>query len=401
MDKPLKGVRVIECGYFVAGPSAGMNLADWGADVVKIEPPFGDPAHRRDENGNITTRDEYFTIYNRGVRDIVINQKDKRGLEVTERLIANADVFLTSFRTGALKKMGLDWETLHAKYPKLIYAIVTGFGEEGPTAGDPGFDTVAFWCKSGITHDIVNKGDNVLVPPVAFGDLLTAAMIAGGIGTALYQREKTGKGQKVSVSLYSMGLYAMTYPMFTVQTGGSFPITRREPELPMMDTFKCKDGNWFFMANVDHEKHYNDLMRALGREDLVDDPRFASRTAAQKNIHEFIDTLDGEFAKFTRREAMDLCASVQIACTTINTIGDNIDDPQAVANDFVIPVHLRDGMDGKVPGTPVRYGDGKLGEAKLGPLMGEDTVDVMHEVGYSDEEIKQLEDDKVIAALQK
>lgn len=396
MDKPLEGVKVVEFSYFVAGPSTAMNLADWGAEVIKVEPPFGDPGHRRDENGKITVRDEYFNVYNRHKKDIVLNTKDPRGLEITYKLLEDADVFMTSFRPNALKKMGLDWETVHKKFPKVIYANITGFGEEGPDKDDPGFDTVAFWGRSGLTQDIINRGNDVLIPPVAFGDLLAGSVLAGAIGTALYHRERTGEAEKVSLALYSLGLYALSYLVFDVQTGGSYPMSRFEPALPMMATFKCKDGEWLYMANVDHEKHYNDLMHALGREDMVDNPKFASRTACQKNKVEFIKEMDKEFAKYTRPEAMDLLTSVDIAYSPIRHVKDNIDDPQALANDFLLPMNMRDGITALVPSTPIRYGGMEMESVGMPPLMGQDTFEVLKEAGYSDDDLKTFLDEKVI-----
>lgn len=398
MNKPLSGITVVEDAYFVAGPSAGMNLADWGANVIKIEPPFGDPGHRRDEKGVITTRDEYFNVYNRGVKDIVINQRDPEGKELTYKILENADVFLTAFREPALKKMGLDWETLHEKFPRLIYADVTGFGNQGPDAADPGYDTVAFWARSGLMRDCVNRGDSVAIPPVAFGDLICGAMMAGAIGTALYQREQTGEGSRVSLSLYALGLYAMTYIMFDVQTGGEYPHSRLEPSLPLMNSIQSGDGKWFYMANVDHEKHYGDLMHNLGRDDLVDDERYKSRTAAQKNVVELTKLLDSEFAKHTGEEVEKILVASDIAYSNIRSTVDNVDDAQARANDFLLDMHMRDGITVQVPSTPVRFGvDPSMGGvAPQGPLMGENTEEVLKGIGCSDEEIQGLKVRKVV-----
>ncbi|MCI1722875.1 MAG: CoA transferase [Lachnospiraceae bacterium] len=396
MDKPLKGIKVVECAFFVAGPSAGMNLADWGAEVIKIEPTFGDPGHRRDADGKIEVRDEYFNVYNRGKKGIAINTKDPRGMAMLHNLLEQADVFLTSYRPGALKKMKLDWETLHAKYPKMVYAAVTGFGDEGPEADSPGFDTVAFWARSGLMQDIVNKGNDVLIPPVAFGDLACGAALAGAVGTALFNRERTGKAEKVSLSLYGLALYSLSYLVFDVQTGGSYPLSRLEPALPMMASFKCRDGKWFYMANVDHEKHYGDLMRLLGREDLAEDVRYKSRTAAQKNKEDFVKMLDAEFAKHDRDEALEILKKADIAFSTINHVEDNLKDPQAKANDYLLMMHMRDGTDAYVPSTPLRFGGSDMDEAGMGPLLGQDTGEVFRGIGYTDKELSRLAEEKVI-----
>ena len=396
MNKPLAGIKVVECAFFVAGPSAGMNLADWGAEVIKVEPTYGEPGHRRDERGKIEVRDEYYNVYNRKKKGIALNTKDPRGKEMLYKLLETADVFLTSYRPSALVKMGLDWETLHARFPRLVYAALTGFGDEGPEKDNPGFDSVAYWARSGLMQDIVDRGNDVLIPPVAFGDLACGAVLAGAIGTALFQRERSGVADKVSLSLYGLALYSLSYLVFDVQTGGSYPLSRLEPALPMMASFKCGDGKWFYMANVDHEKHYGDLMKLLGREDLVEDERYKSRTAAQKNRVEFIRMLDAEFAKYDRDTCLEILNKADIAHSTINHVEDNLTDPQALANDYLMPMQMRDGISPLVPSTPLRYGSSEMDEMVMGPLLGEDTAGVFTEAGYSEEELRKLAEEKVI-----
>lgn len=399
MNKPLTGIKVVECTFFVAGPSAGMNLADWGAEVIKVEPVYGEPGHRRDEQGNIEVRDEYFNVYNRKKRGIALNTKDPRGKEILGRILEDADVFLTSYRPSALEKMGLDWDTLHRKYPGLVYAALTGFGDEGPERDNPGFDTVAFWARSGLMQDIIDRGNNVLIPPVAFGDLACGAVLAGAIGTALFNRERTGIADRVSLSLYGLALYSLSYLVFDVQTGGSYPMSRLEPALPMMASFKCRDGKWFYMANVDHEKHYGDLMRLLGREDLIQDERYKSRTAAQKNRTEFIRILDAEFAKYDRDTCLEILRKADIAHSTINHVEDNLKDPQALANSYLLPMYMRDGSTPLVPSTPLRFGSSEMDDMGMGPLLGEDTKEVLMKYGYSDDELDMLAAEKVIAGI--
>jgi len=396
MNKPLEGVKVVECSFFVAGPSAGMNLADWGAEVIKVEPVFGEPGHRRDEHGKITVRDEYFNVYNRKKKGIALNTKDPRGMQILYKLLEDADVFLTSYRPSALKKMGLDWETLHAKYPKLIFAALTGFGDDGPEKDAPGFDTVAFWARSGLMQDIVNRGNDVVIPPVAFGDLACGSVLAGAVSAALYQRERTGKAEKVSLSLYGMALYSLSYVVFDNQIGTEYPLSRREPAVPMMASFKCKDGKWFYMANVDHEKHYGDLMHLLGRDDLIHDERYMSRTAAEWHREEFIDMLDGEFAKYDREECLEILRKADIAHSTINHVKDNFTDAQALANDYLKPMYMRDGTSPLVPSTPVRFGSSDVEPLGMGPLLGEDTVSILSQAGYSEEQMKELATDRII-----
>ena len=398
MNQPLKGVKVVDCTFFVAGPSAGMNLAEWGAEVIKVEPLHGEPGHNRDEQGNIEVRDEYFNVYNRLKKGIALNTKDSRGREMLYALLETADVFLTSYRPGALAKMGLDWQTLHEKFPRLVYGQITGFGDEGPDRDDPGFDSVAYWARSGLMQDAINRGNDVIIPPVGFGDLTCGAVLAGAVGTALFNRERSGQGEKVSLSLYAMALYGLSYIVFDTQVGREYPLSRFEPALPMMGSFKCKDGLWFYMANVDHEKHYGELMAMLGRHDLIEDERFKSRKAAQQNREDFVAMLDGEFAKHDREACLDMMRKADIAYSTINHVKDNIADPQALANDFLLKMNMRDGHDYMVPSCPVRYGPSNIEECGIGPLLGEDTVKVLSQLDYTEEEIKDMEKEGIIKA---
>jgi len=375
-----------------------LNLAEWGADVIKVEPIGGEPSHNRDVKGNIEARDEYFNLYNRLKKGIAVNTKPAQGKEIIYKLLEDADVFLTSYRPQALAKMGLDYETLHAKFPKLVFAAITGFGEDGPNKDDPGFDTVAYWSKSGLSQDIINRGNDVLLPPVAFGDLTCGAVLAGAIGTALFNRERNGVGEKVTLSLYAMALYSLSFIVFEVQTGRTYPLSRFEPALPMMASFKCKDGQWFYMANVDHEKHYGDLMKLLGRDDLVEDERYMRRKAAQNNRVEFIKMLDAEFAKYTRDECIEMMKKADIAYSTINHVADNLHDPQALANDFMKKINMRDGKDYMIASTPVRFGASNIDDLGMGPLLGENTIELLSGVGYSDEEVNKMEQDGIIQA---
>ena len=236
----------------------------------------------------------------------------------------------------------------------------------------------------------------MVIPPVAFGDMTCGAVLAGALGTALFNRTRTGQGEKVTVSLYGMGLYSLIFPVFESQLGTEFPLSRKTPALPMMASFKAGDGKWFYMANVDHEKHYGDLMHQLGRDDLVDDERFKSRTAAQKNVVEFIELLDAEFAKYDRDTCLRMMRDADIAYSLINHVGDNINDPQVDANDILKPVTMRNGETFKIPNTPVRFGSTKIDDMGMGPLLGEHSLEIGKSLGYTDEELAALVADGVL-----
>ena len=252
MNRPLAGIKVVDCTFFIAGPSCGKCLAEWGADVIKVEPPKGDPCRTKIPGDQ---RDVQFENVNNCKKGIVIDSKTEQGYQLLLDLIGTADVFITSYRTNALKKLGLDYETLHTKFPKLIWAQVNGFGDEGPDADAPGFDTVAYWARSGLMNDFVEPGAPIVIPPVAFGDLSAGVTLAGGIAAALYSRNQTGQGEKVMVSLYGQAIFSLGYALAQTQMGLQLPTSRKTPSFPMMNAFQCKDGKWSYMAIIEHERY--------------------------------------------------------------------------------------------------------------------------------------------------
>lgn len=210
MFKPLEGVKVIDLTYFVAGPGAAKILADWGADVIKVEPSFGDPGRGTGGTMNDPTEKDcnpFYTAYNANKRGLSLNLKAQEGKDILDKLLETADVFITSYRTGALVRLGLDYDTLSKKHPHIIWAQINGFGDFGPAKDNPGFDTVAFWARSGAMIDIAEKNTSPINPPIGFGDATTSCSLSGGICAALYQKQKTGKGCKVMVSLFSQAIW--------------------------------------------------------------------------------------------------------------------------------------------------------------------------------------------------
>lgn len=400
MNKPLAGIKVIDCTTFIAGPSAGRCLAEWGADVIKVESPSGDTSRSK-----IDPNDPQFHIYNNNKKGIVINTKEAAGQKVLHDLVANADVFLTNFRNDALEHMGLDWDTAHEKYPKLIWAHVSGYGEEGPFAADPGFDTVCYWARTGAMADPAPKGHPIIIPPVGFGDLACGATLAGGIAAALFGRQQTGVGEKVMISLYGLGLYCQGFSLYDVQLLSGwdcFPKERSSATLPLMNSFECKDGKWIYLAIIQYERYYPTLMKLMGREDLIDDPNLNSFVAVRKGYQrQLIEAIDEGFKKYTRDEWVEMLTKADIAHSLVNTVRDTIDDEQARANNFIIDRMLPDGTTKlAVSQTPIKFGDCADIEWKQGPKRGgEDTVELMRGVGYTDEQIRECIEKGIVKSL--
>ena len=407
MFKPLDGVKVIDLTYFVAGPGAARILADWGADVIKVEPSFGDPGRGTGATTSCPTVKDcnpFYTAYNANKRGLSLNLKSDEGKAVLYKLLESADVFVSSYRTGALRRLGLDYDSLSKKFPHLIWAQINGFGDFGPAKDNAGFDTVAFWARSGAMIDITEKDTSPVNPLIGFGDATTSCSLSGGICAALYQKAKTGKGCKVMVSLFAQAIWSESAGMVSTQYGDEYPKTRLNPGSPVMDTFKSADDKWFYMSILEPDRYNDALMKELGRNDLVGDPRYCTAAAAKAHSSELVEILSAEFAKHTMDEIAAMFARADIAYDRVQHIKEVLDDPQALENMYIIPVENRDGTVTKQPMTPIRFATTEPARIediaptmeRQAPLVGEHSAEILKEHGYTDEDIQKLVDSKVV-----
>lgn len=398
MFQPLKGVKVIDLTYFVAGPGTARILADWGADVIKVEPSFGDPGRTTGATMCAPTQPDcnpFYTAYNANKRGISLNLKDDDGKAVLDKMLETADVFLTSYRTGALKRLGLDYKSISEKHPHIIWAQINGFGDFGPAKDNAGFDTVAFWARSGAMIDITEKDTSPVNPLIGFGDATTSCSLSGGIAAALYQKARTGKGCKVMVSLFAQAIWSESAGMVSTQYGDEYPKTRLNPGSPVMDTFKSADDKWFYMSILEPDRYNDKLMKELGRDDLVGDPRYCTAAACKANSAEMVQILSAEFAKHTMEEICGMFARADIAYDCVQHIKEVLDDPQALENMYIVPVKNNDGTVTKQPMTPIRFAleeptcieDIAPTVERQAPKVGEHTTEILKEYGYTDEQI--------------
>ena len=278
--RPLEGVKVLELSTMVAAGSCGRMLADWGATVIKVEAESGDMFRNFPKTFLVPcTMDEnpLFDNLNAGKRGIVLNLKTPEGMEAMHRLLAEADVFLTNTRVKALKKLGLDYDSLKDKYPRLIEANISGFGEKGPKKDNPGFDTVAFWASSGFNADMMVEGPGSypVYSSAGPGDIVTAMGLCYAITAALYKRTQTGKGDRVSSSLYGTALWC--FHIMSVATeeryGYQYPKTR-EVSAPTGAPFRTKDNQWVMTTILKIEEQWPVLCNVLGVPELGTDPRY-------------------------------------------------------------------------------------------------------------------------------
>jgi len=296
---------VVELGVWVAGPAAAGVLADWGADVIKVEPPGGDPQRRVFQAiGVSVAAAPPFELDNRGKRSVVFDLRSDEGREQMARLLDTADVFITNLRMDALERLGLDHATLLEKYPRLVYAGVTGYGLDGPDRNRPGYDIGAFWARSSMADAHVPPGTMPIAVRSAVGDHATGITTVAGIMGALYERERTGKGRLVSTSLLRTGMYLMGWDLGIYLRFGRIQSTRpRERHTaPLLNCYRAADGGVFWLIGLEQDRHWPGLLAAIERPELADDPRFGSSPDRAKNSEALVAALDEVFVTRTRDE---------------------------------------------------------------------------------------------------
>ena len=386
MTGPLEGIKVIELGVWVAGPAAGGILADWGADVIKVEPPAGDPARMFGRMLGIETGESPpFEMDNRGKRSIVLDLATDDGRAAALDMITTADVFLTNVRPGALRRFGLDFETATAANPGLVYGLITGYGESGPDADRAAYDVAAFWARAGLAHLLSRPGESPPFQRGGMGDHSAGMTMAAAVCAALVARGRTGSGQLVTTSLYRQGAYTVSFDLNTfLLTGHSIAIGQRESMgNPCMNNYVAGDGRRFWIVGLQGDRHWPALCRAVGRPDWLTDTRYATGRSRAANAVDLIGELDAIFAtKGLDEWAKAFAAEPEFFWSPINAIEDVVADEQFHAAGGI--VYVPDG-DSTVPmvATPADFHGTPWAPRSAAPLLGEHTDEILAELKKS------------------
>ncbi|WP_199254803.1 CaiB/BaiF CoA transferase family protein [Mycolicibacterium mengxianglii] len=383
MTGPLAGISVVELGVWVAGPATGGLLADWGAEVIKIEPPGGDPARTFGRMlGLGPDVNPPFDMDNRSKRSVVLDLSTAEGRAAANQLICEADVFVTNVRPAALRRLELDFDTLAARHPRLVYGLITGYGLTGPDADDAAYDVAAFWARAGLAHLLTRPGETPPFQRGGMGDHAAGMTLAAGVCAALVARGRTGAGQLVATSLYRQGGYTVSFDMNTfLATGRPIAIGRRESMgNPAMNNYTAADGRRFWLVGLDGERHWPPLCRAVGRPDWLTDPRFAGPRERARHAAVLITALDEIFATKPMADWATIFADEpDLFWSPINSLEDIVGDDQFHAAGGI--VYVPDG-DGTVPmvASPVDFSATPWAPRGPAPRLGEHTEEVLAEL---------------------
>ena len=384
MGMLLQGVRVVEMAFWVAAPATAGLLADWGADVVKIEPPRGDPMRQfyRALAGVELPSCPGFDLDNRGKRSVVLDLAEPVAREAARALVLGADVFITNYRADALARLGLDYASLSAENPRLVYGHVTGYGQEGPDAARAAYDIGAFWSRSGIGSILAPAGGEPAGSRAGFGDHITGSHCLAGVLAALLARERTGKGQLVDACLLRSGIYTIGFDVAQqLAFGAVLPLGKREDSpSPTITSFKAGDGRWVWMLGVEAERHWPRMCEAFDLASLVADPRFATPTARAANCRELIKILDEQFAKRPLDAWIPRFDAADLWWAPVNTPAEVVQDRQAIAARAFVDVPDGAGGTQRNVGSPVLFSGADVTPRAKVPALGEHTAEVLAEL---------------------
>jgi crotonobetainyl-CoA:carnitine CoA-transferase CaiB-like acyl-CoA transferase len=387
----LSGLRVIDCSTYIAGPAAAVILSDFGADVIKIErPPYGDPYRYLGQVPGMPVSDQNYCwiLDDRNKKSVALNLADPAAREALLKLTAKADIFITNYQPQLQRKFQLEYAGLRAINPRLIYASVTGYGECGGDAEKPGYDATAYWARSGLMYSMHNGDAEPVQSPAGFGDHPTAMTVFAGIMLALYRRQLTGEGSRVTTSLMANGAWSNACAIQAALCGAEFmpKWTRKNAINPMVNHYVTRDGQRIFFCLLDAACDWPKLCRALEFPELIDDPRFNTVASRRANGADLIARMDAAFAQCDLAHWARILKEYDLIWGPVPPPWDVARDPQLESN------HVFDeiGPGLKTVQNPIRVEGLDKQPPRMAPGIGQHTREVLRDLGYNDSQIAQM-----------
>lgn len=401
----LEGLKILEMGHVVAVPAACATLADWGTEVLKIEPLTGEMARgfKRILGVDVEVKRDgvevnwYVQVLNRNKKSLAVDLKKESGKEIIYKLVQEYDIFVSNYELGSLKRLRMDYDTLSQINPKLIYGFLTGYGTSGPDKDERGFDFTAAWARSGAQYLIGEPGS---APPPQRGglmDRIAGAHIAGGLLAAILHREKTGKGQALEFSLYQIAVWTLAEDIQAALMGTPQPKwDRTKVDNPIFNSYRAKDDRWFQLAMIQSDVQWPDFCLAIEMPELENDPRFKDMDRRAENCEELIRILDDIFASKNRDEWEKRFRENNCIYGLIQNAVEVTTDPQALANDFFAEINHPLAGRMKLVNTPVKFRQNPASVRNSAPEVGQHTEETLLNLGYSWDDITQLKEQEVI-----
>ena len=393
MARLLEGIRVIDAANFIAGPVSTTIMADFGADVVKVEPPTGDVYRVRGAGYTPSPYNYPWIVDNRSKRSVAVDLRTVDGQKLLHHLVKGVDVFVTNAPLDSRARLGVRYEDLEPLNPRLVYASITAYGETGEEAAKPGFDSIALWARTGLM-DLVRASPDV--PPArslpGMGDHPTGTALFAAIMAGLYHRERTGRGSMVSTSLMANGLWMNAIPVQGILCGARTDVRppREEAVSALANLYRCRDGRWFMLTITGDERHWEPFARGIGRADLVTDPRFAATPDRRANARLLTTLLDQVFATRDWAEWSPILEKTGVAFGVVATLDDIPHDEQMRASGALMPMPDPRAGAAFTVSSPLHVGSEAKVPPTLPPELGEHTVEVLRAAGIAASEIDRL-----------
>jgi crotonobetainyl-CoA:carnitine CoA-transferase CaiB-like acyl-CoA transferase len=401
---PLSGIRVIEIGRFAAGPACATVLADWGAEVIKIEPPGGDPARGRGviERGGAPRVNPRFEVHNRSRQSIVLDLRVPAGRDTADRLLAGADVLVTNLSPAALRRLDLDAVTLRSRHPHLIVAQVSGYDPGTPRADERSYDHGAYWSYSGAASLFAAPDGQPPQPAGGFGDRAAGSVLAGAVAAALFDRQRTGTGSHVSTSLLSTGMWLMASDVSDILATGRANRSgdRRHASVPTVNCFRTLDARWLWLQVMEPELDWERLVAALGAPWLDEDPRFQDGDLARlrANCEALTELLDEVFRARPLAEWASRLAAHRIIWAPVRSLEEAVSDCAEQSSSSIASFDDEFGRRHVSVNSPVLFNGATPRQPSRAPGAGENTAGVLASAGLTENDIAELRQSGALGA---